>query len=191
MPESGSSLAGDLPAQPGKAAGTPKRQMPADPDMYRIAYQESQRTLDDEQDELNRMRDRAVQFAAFVGAATAFLVGTGLQATHRDAAFYTLASLASALSALFIICLFIILKPSHKRLWHYRLSATSLIDGWIEAEVPPPNEASFIRAMAMKYDEMHRNNAILLKSLRRTYQWLILSGTAQVTVWAALVWVKR
>jgi hypothetical protein len=118
-------------------------------DLYRVAYVESQRTLDDQQDELKGMRDRAVSFTAFVGAATAFLVGTGLHATNRDVLFYILASLASALSALSIVLLIALLNPSSKRKWNYRMSAASLIDGWIENEVPGPSEAQFLRALAM------------------------------------------
>jgi len=177
-------------ANPATPAGEPRRRAMADADMYRIAYQESQRTLDDEQDELNRMRDRAVAYTAFVGAASAFLVGTGLQAHGKDVLFYTLASIASALTASLIILLVALLTPSKAKLWHYRLSATSLIKGWIEADVPVPNEAAFIRALAIKYDDMHRENEILLKSLRQKYQWLIVCGTAQLTIWAALVWIK-
>lgn len=162
----------------------------SDADMYRVAYEESQRTLDDQQDELKGMRDRAVQFTAFVGAATAFLVGTGLHTTTKDALFYTLAGIASGLSAALIVLLFILLMPSRKRLWHYRLSAGSLINGWIEAEVPPPNEAALVRAIAIKNDEMHRDNERLLGYLRKIYLYLIAIGAAQLTVWAALVWIK-
>lgn len=176
-------------ANPG-ATGETKRKALANADMYRIAYQESQRTLDDEQDELNRMRDRAVAFTAFVGAASAFLVGTGLQTHGKDGWFYVIAITASALTALLIVLLVALLTPSKSKLWHYRLSATSLIKGWIEADVPPPNEAAFIRALAVKYDEMHRDNEVFLRSLRRKYQWLIVSGTAQLTIWATLVWIK-
>jgi hypothetical protein len=157
--------------------------------MYRIAYQESQRTLDDQQDELKGMRDRGVQFTAFVGAATAFLVGAGLQAATKGPLFYSMASAATVLSAALIILLLILLTPSKRNLWHYRLSAESLIKGWIEAEVPPPDEALFMRAVAIKYDDMHRKNEVLLRSLRRSYRWLIAVGAAQVTVWAALVWI--
>jgi hypothetical protein len=158
-------------------------------DMYRIAYQEGQRALDDQQDELKGMRDRAVQFTAFVGAATAFLVGTGLHPVHRDATFYALATTASVLSGILILLLLALLRPSNRKLWHYRLSAQSLITGWIETEVPPPGEAHFLKSLAEKYDQMRVQNEELLGSLRTWYRWLIVVGTAQVTMWAVLVWV--
>lgn len=159
-------------------------------DLYRIAYQEAQRALDDQQDELKGMRDRSVQFTAFVGAATAFLVGAGLHPAHRDASFYALAGVASALSVALILLLLRLLIPSSRRLWHYRMSAKSLITGWIETDVPPPTEGHFLKALAEKYDQMREANEGLLGWLRISYRWLIAVGAIQVTLWAALVWVK-
>ena len=159
-------------------------------ELYSVAYAESQRTLDDQQDELKGMRDRAVAFTTFVGAATAFLVGTGLTVTHRDITFYTLAAVASALSAGWILLLIALLNPRKKKKWNYRLSAKSLITGWIETEVPGPSKAQFLRALALTYDEMRTANEDLLGPLRTAYRWLIIVGSAQVTLWAALVWLK-
>jgi hypothetical protein len=159
-------------------------------DLYRIAYQEGQRTLDDEQDELNRIRDRAVQFTAFVGAATAFLVGTGLSSTSKDAVYYGLASAASALSAILIIFLFGLLAPIGRHSWAYRISTDYMVNRWIEADIPQLDEAGLLRAMTFEYGKMHRHNEAMLRSIRRLYRWLIATGAAQVTVWAALVWIK-
>jgi len=159
-------------------------------DLYRVAYQEGQRALNDQQDELKGMRDRAVGFTAFVGSATAFLVGTGLHSAHRDVTFYALAGVASALSAVFILLLLALLRPWRKKKWHYRIEPKKLITGWIETEVPPPSEADFFRALAETYDDMQSHNEDLLGVLRRWYRWLIVVGAAQVTVWAALAWAK-
>jgi len=161
-------------------------------DLYQVAYEEGRRTLDDQTDELNRMRDRAVNFAVFVGAATAFLVGTGLQAPRRDSSFYAIAILASALSALMIFLLFIVLNPAKRRkeYWNYRLSPKLLIQGWIETEVPVPGKAQFNRELARVYDDMVTKNEAVLGALRTSYRWLIVTGSAQLMVWAALVWIK-
>lgn len=160
-------------------------------DLYRIVCQEGRRTLDDEQDELNGMRTRAVQFTAFVGAATAFLVGTGLlHVTDKDALFYALAATASALSAALIVFLFLLLSPFARQPWLYRMSTDRLINEWIDAEVPQPDEAMVLRELAFQYGEMHRGNELLLKSMRKWYLGIIVVGTAQVTTWAILVWLK-
>jgi hypothetical protein len=158
--------------------------------MYKIAYQEGQRTLDDQQDELNRIRDRSVQFTAFIGAATAFLVGTGLSATSKDALYYGLASAASALTAILILLLFNLLTPTNRHSWKYQVSTEYMIKQWIEADVPQLDEAALLREMALRYDTWHRDNEVTLSSIRRSYRWLIATGSAQVTVWAALVWIK-
>jgi hypothetical protein len=190
MRESEQSSSSDPPTAPGGGGQVIRRDIAGKVDLYRVAYEESQRTLDNQWDELKGMRDRAVSFTAFVGAATAFLVGTGLHGTHRDLSFYILAATASALSALLIALLVALLNPSRRKPWDYRLSATSLITGWIETEVPPPSEAHFIRALAETYDKMRSANEELLGSVRTWYRWLIVAGSAQVTIWAALVWLK-
>lgn len=191
MPESNRPTAGGQSGKhdsTGRQARHPSAAVLAE--QYRIAYLEGQRTLDDEQDELRGMRDRAVNFTAFVGAATAFLVGTGIQHVSKDALFYALASIASLLSVMLIALLLLLLVPSKKKLWHYRLSSRTLIEKWIDCDVPPPDEASLIRAMAMLYDDMHKSNEILLRSVRRFYWLLLTVGAAQVTLWAVLVWIK-
>jgi hypothetical protein len=182
-------LSARLPASAARGVTPASRHdRPDQTDLYRVAYTESQRTLDDQRAELQGMRTRSVQFTAFVGAATAFLVGTGLHATDRNALFYTLAAIASAISALSIVLLVLLLHPSNRKKWEYRMSAKSLINGWIETDVPP-SEHLFLRELALKYDEMHTANESLLQSLRTRYRWLIIAGSAQVVIWAALVWL--
>jgi hypothetical protein len=166
--------------------------------MYRIAYQEGQRALDDQQDELNRMRDRAVAFTAFVGAATAFLVGAGLTNVHRDGSFYALASIATVFSLGMIFLLSVLLNPFQRKLqdpskgkyWNYRLSTKTLMEDWIERDVPPSSEGEFIRWLADLYDDMRVANEKLLGPLRFSYWGVVTSGVLQVVLWAALVWAK-
>ena len=79
--------------------------------LERLAYEEGKRALADQTDELNGIRNRAVSYMAFVGSATAFLVGTGLKAAHRDAWFYSLAVLASAASLSTLALISLVLSP--------------------------------------------------------------------------------
>src|SRR5688572_27166118 len=81
-------------------------------DLYEITYSEATRTLDDQAAEVSNARTRAVQFLAFVGAATAFLLGTAITgATQRDAVFYGLAIAGSALALAGIACVAALLNP--------------------------------------------------------------------------------
>lgn len=184
------SAAGHQPLSSGNIREPSTEDIDQHADLYQIAYQESQRTLDDQQDELNHMRDRSVSFIAFVGAATAFLVGTGLTDTHRDGVFYLIASLASLVTLAMIVLMWLLLKPSYGKKWNYRLSAKVLIAEWIEKDVPAPSKGELVRGLAETYDEMQAENETLLTSLRTLYQMLIAAGIIQLVLWGALVWIK-
>jgi hypothetical protein len=90
---------GAQPGQPRQSrTGTPRPEaMP----MYRIAYDEGKRLVDTQLAELNGMRDRSVQFLAFVGSATAFLVGTSLGRVGEgtDIAYKTALTVSLAIAA--------------------------------------------------------------------------------------------
>jgi hypothetical protein len=161
-------------------------------ELYKVSYQEGQRALDDQRDELKGARDRAVSFTSFVGAATAFLVGTGLlHVSQKDTLFFTLASIASASSAIYIVLLWTVLKPWKSKQWYYRMRPNALIEGFIEeTEVPPPGPGHFYRALAERYDYMRSQNEELLRSLRKWYNLLIVVGAIQVVAWATLVWAR-
>jgi hypothetical protein len=149
------------------------------------------RALVDQQDELKGIRNLAVQFTSFVGAGTVVLVATGINTVHRNALFYFLIATASSLSILLMVLLFVMFRPSRRKLWSYRISAPSLIAGWIETEVPPPSEAIFLRAMARQYDNMREENERTLSPIRALYRWLIAVGSLQLALWAVLVLVKN
>jgi hypothetical protein len=180
---------GDV-TRPERSGQPSKRDVDQHAELYQITYEESQRALDDQKDELGNVRDRAVQFAIFIGAATAFLVGTGLQAPHRDTSFYILAIVASAASLVMIWLLFQVLNPSRKHEWHYRLSPDVLISEFIERDVPAPSRAEFVRALAKINGDSQIQNEKLLLPLRYLYRLLIVVGAGQVIIWAALVWWK-
>jgi hypothetical protein len=159
-------------------------------ELYKIAYQEGLRALVDQQDELKGIRNLAVQFTSFVGAGTVVLVAAGVNAAHRNTLFYFLIATASGLSVLLMVLLFFMFQPSRRKLWHYRISASTLIAGWIENDVPPPSEALFLRAMANQYDEMRNENERTLSPIRALYRWLITVGSLQLALWAVLVLIK-
>lgn len=156
--------------------------------LYKLAFDEGQRALADQLDELNGMRQRSVQFVAFVGAATAFLVGTGLATVDRDGVFYLLAATGSILSLSLIGLVLAVLSPWAT--WDYRLSSKSLVEGWIECDVPPPTDSDVYRALALVLDKMRVDNEDVLARLRILYSTLIVTGSLQLTVWAVLTWVK-
>jgi hypothetical protein len=156
--------------------------------LYRLAYEESKRTLDDQSSELSEVRQRGVAFVAFVGASTAFLVGTSLASPVRDLIFYGIAGLATVLSLATLVLVVTLLSPWQS--WDYRLSSEVLVSRWIESDVPAPDEAQFLRALALRYDQMFRDNERKLAVIRRVYVAEILTGTLQLIVWVLLAWVR-
>lgn len=172
------------------AADAPRDSVPAGPpqdqrDLYQIAYQLGLRTLEDQRDELNGIRTRGGSFMAFVGSATAFLVGTSIQAASRDGLFYVIAVAATLCSTLALISLLALLRPKP---FEFRLSPGVLVDRWIEASVPRPSLDAFLRGLADLLEQMQGANEGLLRELRRRYVVLVGSGTLGLIAWTLLVW---
>lgn len=163
-------------------------------ELYKLACEEGKRTVDDQLAELDSMRQRTVQFLAFVGSATAFLVGTGLHAVSRNSGFYAVASIATLLSALSVIlCLSILVassRPWSRELeqWSFRLSPSALVK-WIEPDVHPPRDYDFYRALALQYEAMAEANAPSLDRIRRRYLIFLVMGFGQLCGWVALAWL--
>jgi hypothetical protein len=77
-----------------------------------------------------------------------------------------------------ISLLFLVLNPSRRNKWAYRLS-TKALNSKLEAG-RPSSKASYIKDMAEMCDEMRENNEKLLRSMRVSYRWLMVVGSAQV-----------
>ena len=113
----------------------------------------------------------------------------GVSHSHRDAIFYAIAGIATATSGMAIWLLFRVLNPSVRNLWNYRISSR-LLNDWVESENKPPSKADYIMRLADYCDEMRGKNEILLASLRVSYRWLMVFGSAQISFWTVLVWAK-
>ncbi len=176
---------GGDPRARSKPSGTGRSEQASE--MYKIAYDESKRTLEDQIDELNGIRTRAVAYLAFVGTGTAFLVGASLRTLNRDDTFYLLASIGTALLVLTLVAVILVLAPWPR--WEYRLSGRILIRDWIEHEVPPANEVHLMRALTLRADEMRSHNEQLLGKIRLLYVLEIALGTLQLSLWVTLAWI--
>jgi hypothetical protein len=138
------------------------------------------------------MRQRSVQFLAFVGASTAFLVGTGLKSPSRDGTFYVLAACASVCSLISVVLavfLLLSLKGLRPVDWSFRLFPSKLIE-WIEPEVPQPDETDYLRALALQYEDMADKNTPLIALMRKYYVLFLFFGFTQLILWAWLAWAK-
>ncbi|HEX8004186.1 MAG TPA: hypothetical protein VF519_15970 [Mycobacteriales bacterium] len=86
----------------GRSPGAKRDGAHDDAALYRIAFDEGRELLADQLAELSALRGRAVQFLAFVGTGSAFLVGTALGG-KRDQLFYSVAGIGSTLSVLTVV----------------------------------------------------------------------------------------
>ncbi|WP_146082094.1 hypothetical protein [Rathayibacter sp. AY1A3] len=167
--------------------------------MYEDAYSEGKRTVDDQVAELESMRQRSVTFVAFVGSATAFLVGTSLAAassTDRDAAFFIWSWIATATSgatifALVGVLLAVTFKKSwpffRKERWNFRNTAKVLVDDWIDPA--SLSEKSYYRNLAITYSNKADENSAPLRRVRGVYTTLLVAGALQLACWSAVVWI--
>lgn len=157
--------------------------------LYRVAYDESVAAINDQIDELNSMRQRLVQYLAFIGAATAFLTGSSLTATTsapRSAGFYAIAGAATAL-IIGVICLTVaILAPASSRM-ATSSSAYAIVEGHIEVDIPT-NEGHLLRNLALLNDQAVDDNTGVLNRLRIQYVAAIAMGALQLALLLALVW---
>jgi hypothetical protein len=193
----------------------------ADLALFKVAYEEGKRLVDDQVAELDSMRQRSVQFLAFVGSATSFLVGTSLPGTTSlTSGQRVVAASATVLSFGSIILVALILlslvwgsrgtssaaetggqsKPRFlQRIvparvqWHFRLDPLRLVTEWPKAKAVQQSktEMTYYGALAKQYSSMSTRNKPALRTLR-TYYWMFICATAlQVTAWSSLAWLSR
>lgn len=166
--------------------------------MLKVACDEGRRAIEDQVSELDSMRQRAVQFLAFVGSATGFMVGAGLGASARPKGFEPLALAATASSLLTILLVAFLLlgivfeswRPRRSK-WLVRINAGRLVREWIGPDIGVSKEAEFYQDLALAFEKMAKNNKPALEALRRWYWILLVVGSAQVSLWALLVWIAR
>lgn len=165
-------------------------------ELYKLAYAESLRALEFQGKQLEGVRQRTVQYLAFVGTATAFLVGTSLGSAIRDGVFYAVAVVGSIIAIVSVaLAGRVLLLIAHFRWglprlqWSFSMSGKRLIE-WIEPEVGAPNEADYVRELTLLNDEAYRINESALGSLSRWYSMFVLLGFVQLVAWVALAWLR-
>jgi hypothetical protein len=158
-------------------------------DLYEITYKEAARTLDDQTAEVSNARTRAVQFLAFVGSATAFLVGTAIDGiADKNELFYWVAGTGSVLALAGIGSVALLLSPWSTPLLK-RVEPRLLIVNYIERDLPLPNKAEMWRELSLHFDKWQAANEIRLKTVRRLYFASIILGALQLLLWATLTWI--
>lgn len=170
--------------------------LPDKTSLYEIAVEEGRRALDSQFTQLDSIRQRTVQYLAFVGAATAFLVGTAMRGTQgtRPDIFLVFAGVGVLTVIISLMLTWSILTASKRWWWpvsRFKWDASvspRLLNSWIHPEVgPKPTDADFLQALANQYDDMIETNDGILEAIRRRYRWFLGFGFIQLCVWIMLI----
>ena len=151
--------------------------------LYRIAYEEARRTITDQVDELNGMRNRAVSYMAFIGTAAAFLVRTG----SPELMFYILAIAATASVAWATVQLCRVIRPGIS--FTIRLDPRDIITSFIDRQVPRPSEAQLLRSLAGWSANYIDENEKGLEKIRSRFSHVVIFGGGGLLLWTIAVWV--
>lgn len=166
--------------------------------MYKLAFEEGRRKVDDQLGELVDMRNRSVQFLGLSSTASAFLIGTALKDAQRDGFFYFLAGAGTVTAIVALLQTLRVLLgwrrvlrlPHVRYAWRFRLSSRMLVD-WAGSQVPPaPSENAYTKELALEYHEMSEQNRPQLQELRGAYTAAIACGFTQIVLWGLLVWIR-
>ncbi len=157
--------------------------------MYRIAYEQGLRTLDDQAAEVDGMRARAVSFMAFIGTATAFLVGTTVRTAPPglSPAFVTVAVIATGLVAWATFQLVLLVRAGHE--FTLRLNPGDIIRKWIDSRVPVPSESRLLRDLSGWLEVYIEKNEEGLDRLRARFNRVIAFGGFGLFSWTVAIWV--
>lgn len=158
--------------------------------MFELVVKAGERALDEQRDELNGMRSRAVAFSAIILSATAFLVGGGLVAgVNRTELFYRGATIGTAALGVMLVLLILMTVPMLK--FRFVVLPGKLSE-WVEGERPVPSKAIFVRALATDtLPAMIAQNSKSLSAIRILYGTLLFTGFATLGIWIFFIWAVR
>lgn len=152
-----------------------------------LAVAEGRRALDQQREELNSMRTRAVAFSALTVSASAFLVGSGLKDATRNGWFFCLAGFGTAAFIAVAVLLVLMVVPRIKFRFFIQ---PDLLFAWTEGEQRAPSKAIAMRALAKTLiPDMIRDNDIALGKVRRLYRLLLIAGIVSIAFWVMIVWI--
>jgi hypothetical protein len=187
------------------------RRVTGNPDaveLYKVIYDEARRLLDDQLAELSTIRTRTVQYLAFIGTATAFLVGTSLSTGEESNVFWGLAASASLLlvAALLrgiqVLSGMFWLRPADddgKKRRRFRQPEMSFHFGISKLvqqvdkpiDVKPANfhaRAQLFKGLALQAEKYFFENESIVKRVKNAYLWCIGLGFLQLIIWGVVAW---
>jgi predicted nucleotidyltransferase len=163
-------------------------------ELYKLAYAEAKARVEGQREELTAARNRVVSFLAFIGASTAFLVGSALRGAQRDSTYDVLAIGATVLFGLAVVLALQVLLAVGRRFRRFRWEfheATEDMLVFIDQMVPSKqDETSLNQHLAYAYRNHWLHNEEMLRTIRKAYVASIALAALQLGLWFAIVWFR-
>jgi hypothetical protein len=170
------------------------RERPEDVASYKLARDEELRSLDLQRSQLESMRTRSAQYLAFGGAATGFLVGTGLTHAQRDSMFFWIAGIATVFSLAMVVlavCVFVggfDIRARSASKWQFALPNGFVLRA-AEADIRP-TESQINAYLARNYWQLADANRPAMKRMQLQYVVFLAVGALQLVLWVILLWAR-
>jgi len=168
-----------------------------DVEVYKHVVEVGLDALNDQLKELEGIRSRTVQFLAFVGTATAFLVGTSLRGSSDAGTVFNVVGVIATLGigVLLMLCLSILMGAKHwyggrSMNWDFQDDPMAYLE-WIDGgdSVRPKSNVVFYRYRAQRMSKQLQSNDGYLQKIRARYIFFLIAGIAVLSTWGALAWI--
>jgi hypothetical protein len=179
--------------------------------LYKTAYDEGKKALTEQLAVVNNLRQRAVQYMAFVGTATGFLVGTSASFLPRPAGswsepalpvvtgFGVVSILLLVLILVGFVWIFVPMTPKSERKkdrrgpqfakWQRGIGSGQLVELWIDPEVGGKDPIAYYRELAIDYGDFHEQNDRYLLQQTSMFVLLLVVGALSLFGWVLIVWI--
>lgn len=152
-----------------------------------LIYADALRVIDNQREELSRMRTRAVTFAALVGTASSFLITNSLKLEARSLGFYITTVGITVTFLIMLILLGMLLAGSYK--FKFAIGPT-VFAGWRRSR-PGMTKAELLSALVAPdgpLEEADRHNRKGLNRAQRVYQSIFIFGSLTAIGGIVLAW---
>lgn len=156
-----------------------------DPESYRLAFDESVRTLEVLDKRLERVQTSYVAVLAFLGSASAFLAGSVLTSLERTDEIRIYSFIATVL---FLGALGLAIWDLWPRRRPGGVDAATIVRAYVEPEVAAPLELTLAKLATQNADVAHRLRSSMAGMSARFAIFLVLSMMS-IGLWILTAWV--
>lgn len=152
---------------------------------YRLAFDESLRSLEVLEKRRERIQTSYVALLAFVGSSSAFLAGSVLTGVERTA---TIRALSAGATALFATALVVAVWD----LWPHRrpggVDAARILSSYIETDVPASYEMT-LAELTVQNAEVARTSRAAMRRMSIRFAVFLSLTTVSIALWISTAWI--